>query len=164
MKVDIYKKGFTLLELLVVIAIIGIIGSIVLGSLGDARSSGSEAAVKASLANLTGQSEFYRGQNSGFGTAVAADPLVCDHSTGDTISIFNSDTANEYNVSEIVLGAESEGIEATCAVGEDGGSYAVSVEYLDENGISQNWCADSSGYRGTGEATGGGTGVVAECL
>jgi prepilin-type N-terminal cleavage/methylation domain-containing protein len=59
-----FKSGFTLIELLVVIAIIGILSSVVLASLNSARAKGSDAAVKAGLANMRAQAELYYDSNS----------------------------------------------------------------------------------------------------
>lgn len=59
------NKGFTLIELLVVIAIIGILSSVVLASLNSARNKGSDAAIKANLANARAQAELYADDNSG---------------------------------------------------------------------------------------------------
>ena len=56
---DKFNRGFTLIELLVVIAIIGILSSVVLASLNTARGKGSDAAIKASLANARAQAELY---------------------------------------------------------------------------------------------------------
>ena len=67
MKINL-KKGFTLIELLVVVAII-----VVLASLNSARTKGSDAAIKANLANMRAEAAIYYDTNSNYGgTALSA--------------------------------------------------------------------------------------------
>lgn len=59
-----FRKGFTLLELLVVVAIIGLLTSIVVISLTNARNKGIDAGVQSNLRNAISQAEIFYGINT----------------------------------------------------------------------------------------------------
>jgi len=82
------QKGFTLIELLVVIAIIGILSSVVLASLNTARDKGTDAAIKANLANARAQAELYYDDNSNSyaGVCAAADGIATAVEAADDAS------------------------------------------------------------------------------
>lgn len=54
-----FKKGFTLLELLVVVAIIGILASVVLAMLTSAKKKGQDSAIKEQMTSLRSEAELY---------------------------------------------------------------------------------------------------------
>ena len=129
------NTGFTLIELLVVIAIIGILSSIVLASLNSARSKGTDAAIKSTLAQIRTQASLYYDNNAqSYGTAgtacntagsVFADPTI----TNQTASL----TANA-------------GVTPTCA---NSASNWVMSSPLKTAG---NWCVDNTGVAASSTA------------
>ena len=58
-----FKRGFSLIELLIVIAILGILTAIVLPSLNSARGKGKDSKVKSELDSLRAQAELYSADN-----------------------------------------------------------------------------------------------------
>ncbi len=57
--IKIFKKGFTLMELLVVVGIIGILATIVIGMLSSAQKKGKDSAIKEQMASLRSEAELY---------------------------------------------------------------------------------------------------------
>ncbi len=156
------KKGFTLIELLVVIAIIGILSSIVLASLNSARSKGSDAAIKANLANIRTQAQlYYDNQNpNSYGSDVQG---TSDCSAG----MFTADPviASAISAAQTASGA---GVVATCfaddgnaAAGTAATSWAISVPLKSDT--THSWCVNNTGASKdiTGPALD--TGNVASC-
>lgn len=81
------NKGFTLIELLVVIAIIGILSSVVLASLNTARNKGTDAAIKANLANARAQAELYYDSNgNSYDPDGTTNTGVCDATETNSIA------------------------------------------------------------------------------
>jgi len=68
------KKGFTLIELMIVIAIIGILAAIAIPKFADLINKSKEGATKGSLASVRSAIQVYYGDNEGW---FPADSLAC---------------------------------------------------------------------------------------
>jgi prepilin-type N-terminal cleavage/methylation domain-containing protein len=118
------NRGFTLIELLVVIAIIGILSSVVLASLNTARDKGTDAAIKANLANARAQAElFYDSRSNSYAG-------VCTEATG---------------IAATVAAAEDASGTVGCLDSADG--WTLTAELKDET--QGHFCVDSRGSAAT---------------
>jgi prepilin-type N-terminal cleavage/methylation domain-containing protein len=85
-----FKKGFTLVELLIVIAIIGILSSVVLASLNAARSKGQDAKVKSQIDGARDSASIFYDENVSYNglagdvenSCATADSMFVDVSSG----------------------------------------------------------------------------------
>ncbi len=135
------KKGFTLIELLVVIAIIGILASVVLASLNSARSKGSDAAIKANLANIRAQAALYYDTNNTYGTSVSC--WVSSTGTANSCTgVFSAATAGGAQEG-LKAAAAASGFQAYGYSNAAGDAWAT-ISLLKTSG-SGYYCVDSTG-------------------
>jgi prepilin-type N-terminal cleavage/methylation domain-containing protein len=125
-----HKKGFTIIELLMVIAIIGLLSTIVLTSLSGARNRGSDAAVKSNLNSIRSAADlFYDNNGTSYGTFAIGN---CVSGSG----MFGNST-----IISAINAAISAG-DGTSRCVSSGTAYAVAVGMKT---IGQSWCIDSLG-------------------
>ena len=102
---NIIRRGFTLIEILIVVVILGILAAVVVPQFTNAADDANDAAVRTQLQTLRGQIELYRAQN-------AADPDLIDTGWTDMIEgdyLMISPT-NPLTSSSSVAAAADEGV------------------------------------------------------
>ena len=80
------KKGFTLIELMIVVAIIGILAAIAIPKFADLINKSKEGATKGSLASVRSAIQVYYGDNEGWFPATETPSLACLTAAGKYLS------------------------------------------------------------------------------
>ena len=122
------KKGFTLLELIVVIAIIAILAAVTMWSISNYKAKNDDAVVKAGMKTITSQAEIYNLNNGGSYADMCDDPL------GDPIVLA---ALNQIKFSALNF------VPADNCV-DNGQDWVVWAE-LKGGGV---WCADARNFSG----------------
>ncbi len=130
------RKGFTLLELLIVVAIIGILAAISLSYLGQSKTKGIDAGIKSDLKNAQSQAEvYYTNHNRNYDG-------VCNDSTD---GIFKQITGAGKKFDGNPVGIYDNGLDSSFASNErcndDANGYAVWVPL--RTTANTAWCIDS---------------------
>ena len=131
------KKGFTLVELIVVIAIIGILASITLVSLTSSQDTAADAKVKTELGQLRSTALLSFTNNSNVYTN------VCQETAVETIL---GDTFAETGSGNVI----GEGV--VPALVNDSYCYDTASSWIIAKELSSGniwWCIDSTGHSGT---------------
>lgn len=136
-----FKKGFTLLELLVVVAIIAILVSVTLVALSDSRNKGADAAVKSNLNTIRGQSELFYSNNDNSFLPIGGSTFGIA-----TCPVYNASGTNMLSKDKTIADAIAEAVKR----GSNGSScYNSGLNWAIAVGLKTNantsWCIDSGG-------------------
>ncbi|MBX4210736.1 prepilin-type N-terminal cleavage/methylation domain-containing protein [Candidatus Parcubacteria bacterium] len=133
------KKGFTLMELLIVIAIIGVLSAIVLASLRLAKSRGSDAAVQSTLASIRSQAEIYFDSNANYGDVIATGECP---SSGTSIFAAD-DTIKNQLASVVTTGGGLVSCMTDSPASGNATKWAIAAQLKSDP--LKAWCVDSNG-------------------
>ncbi len=138
-----FTKGFTLIELLVVIAIIGVLASVVLASLNSARTKGSDAAVRANMANARAEAEIWY-DNAGVYNGVCS--ITGTNVIGDNVFAAADASGATYAYASTTNDAANGGASAAvCHDNNNGWAAFAPTDGSPGSGI----CVDYTGYIGS---------------
>jgi prepilin-type N-terminal cleavage/methylation domain-containing protein len=133
------KKGFTLLELLVVVGLIAVLAAVVIALLNNARDKGANAGIQSNLFNAISQGEIFYNTNTSVPntyTAVCTNGIV-GGAMGVGLNVFTA--AKVAGMSGYVTNGTGSNTTATC--NDSATAWAAEVP-LKTGGF---WCVDSAG-------------------
>jgi prepilin-type N-terminal cleavage/methylation domain-containing protein len=138
------SKGFTLIELLVVVAIIGILAAVILANLNSARTKGTDAAIKAELANSRSQAQLFYDDSAEVFTDVCTavggiGPIVLSatQKLNGAAVVGDNAVAFAYDASGAAAGS------VVCHDSID--AWAAIVSLKNPSTLDAGWCVDSTG-------------------
>jgi len=140
------KKGFSLIEVLVVITIIGILASIVLTNLGVARNKAKNTRIMADLSQIRNMAASIESESD-----PPAYSSLCSGNDLNTTPGSHNYIAQVFLIREDIRtqlkgsGVLTPGTDISCQTNTDGTSYCVNIALLG-GGF---YCIDSTGYAGT---------------
>jgi len=124
---NLIRRGFTLIEILIVVVILGILAAVVVPQFTNAADDANDAAVRSQLQTLRGQIELYRAQNS-------ADPALLATGWVDLVEgdYLMGSPSNPLASSSTIAGAAGAGIgwvwRAKSATNPTLGLYATAAD------------------------------------
>lgn len=164
-----FKKGFTLLELLIIIAIFGILASIILVKLSTAREKAKVATAKTQIAGVLKSAQTLHAEVSYYPNderAYSTDTCLKDYSFNqgakwkDTTNVCNDPWGNKYHwTNECSDGSYRTIGSPTCPAYSDENSGSVGVRSYGPNGLDDSCTGDDIcmgiiGYSNYGTGTG----------
>jgi len=138
------RRGFTMIELLVVTAIIGILTGIVLAALTNARNRSFDVAVKDNLGNIRTQAGIFHTNNGSYGKGLTI-PGDC-FNLADTNTMFVLDSLVRSMIEAAEDANRGNAVRCTTDTDETADATLWSVESpLIEGGGALIWCVDTEG-------------------
>jgi len=134
------KKGFTLIELIVVVGLIGILASVVITSLNNAKKKGEDKAIATNLNTVVNQAEIFLTDNGNKYLPAGGSTF-----TIATCPVYNPSGTNMFSKNKVIADAIAEAVlrgnGSSCYNSSNAWAVAVGLKVVPNT----SWCVDSTG-------------------